>query len=340
MGLRYRKSINIGCGFRVNLSTSGIGYSWGVKGYRVTKKATGGTRTTVSIPGTGISYVTETSGKKATAAAKQSSEPQSSGSLTDYNYVQEVKSADLSELHSAEYEDFLKQVKIGRYIRTALVVATIISLAVWWLFCIMAIATIIFFIKSRNYIVYEFDEEQQKKWDELSAAWRDVAKSKSLQQITLSAKAKNVKTNAGIENSVATAQVKAGGYLPFYLRTNVKPVVFTLKDCTLAIMPDRLFVFNGLKVGALNYDDVNIKVTAVGFLETGKVPSDSEVVKHVWAAANKDGSRDKRYAGNKQYPVMKYGKVEMTSAQGLNVQFMFSNESAADKLDQVVNGEV
>ena len=63
MGLRYRKSIKMGP-FRINLSKSGIGYSVGVKGYRVTKKANGGYRTTTSIPGTGISHVTEHSGSK------------------------------------------------------------------------------------------------------------------------------------------------------------------------------------------------------------------------------------------------------------------------------------
>lgn len=62
MGWRYRKSINLGLGFRINLSKSGIGYSWGVPGYRVTKMANGGNRTTYSLPGTGISYI-EQSGK-------------------------------------------------------------------------------------------------------------------------------------------------------------------------------------------------------------------------------------------------------------------------------------
>ena len=58
MGMRFRKSKNFG-GFRVNLSKSGIGWSMGCKGARFTKKANGGTRQTLSIPGTGISYVTE-----------------------------------------------------------------------------------------------------------------------------------------------------------------------------------------------------------------------------------------------------------------------------------------
>lgn len=65
MGLRFRKSIGAGP-FRINFSRSGIGYSVGTKGYRVTKTANGKIRKTASIPGTGVSYVTETSAKKKT----------------------------------------------------------------------------------------------------------------------------------------------------------------------------------------------------------------------------------------------------------------------------------
>ena len=60
MGWRFRKSIDILGLFRINFSKSGIGFSYGVPGYRVTKTANGRTRKTVSIPGTGISHVSET----------------------------------------------------------------------------------------------------------------------------------------------------------------------------------------------------------------------------------------------------------------------------------------
>lgn len=56
MGYRFKKSIKAGP-VRVNFSKSGVGYSVGRKGFRVTKKANGGVRTTTSIPGTGVSYV-------------------------------------------------------------------------------------------------------------------------------------------------------------------------------------------------------------------------------------------------------------------------------------------
>lgn len=55
MGFRFRKSKKIGP-LRVNFSKSGVGYSVGGKGFRVTKRADGKTQTTASLPGTGIAY--------------------------------------------------------------------------------------------------------------------------------------------------------------------------------------------------------------------------------------------------------------------------------------------
>ena len=68
MGVRFRKSVKAGP-VRVTFSKSGVGYSVGGKGFRVTKKAKGGVRTTASIPGTGVSYVKDYgTGRKNTAA--------------------------------------------------------------------------------------------------------------------------------------------------------------------------------------------------------------------------------------------------------------------------------
>lgn len=61
MGLRFRKSKKVGP-FRVNISQKGVGWSVGVSGLRYTKKAGGGSRVTASVPGTGLSYVKESSG--------------------------------------------------------------------------------------------------------------------------------------------------------------------------------------------------------------------------------------------------------------------------------------
>ena len=70
MGFRLRKSINLG-GVRINLSKSGVGYSFGAKGMRITKCANGRTRNTVGIPGTGISYVSESGKAKREVESKE-----------------------------------------------------------------------------------------------------------------------------------------------------------------------------------------------------------------------------------------------------------------------------
>ena len=72
MGFRFRKSKNLGP-FRVTVSKSGVSTSFGGKGARITKTASGKVRTTPSVPGTGISYVTESGGgqKKKAKEAKR-----------------------------------------------------------------------------------------------------------------------------------------------------------------------------------------------------------------------------------------------------------------------------
>ena len=55
MGILFRKSFNFGP-FRLNLSKSGIGWSFGTKGIRYTKTAKGNSYGTFGIPGTGVSY--------------------------------------------------------------------------------------------------------------------------------------------------------------------------------------------------------------------------------------------------------------------------------------------
>ncbi len=61
MGFGFRKSFKIAPGVRFNVSSRGVGASVGVKGLRYSVNSRGQRRTTVSLPGTGLSY-TSTSG--------------------------------------------------------------------------------------------------------------------------------------------------------------------------------------------------------------------------------------------------------------------------------------
>ncbi|KAE9634425.1 MAG: hypothetical protein PWP07_299 [Epulopiscium sp.] len=64
MGLRMRKSIKLGKGVRVNFGKKGASLSFGTKGLRYSIHSSGRRTSSIGIPGTGISYVTSSGGKK------------------------------------------------------------------------------------------------------------------------------------------------------------------------------------------------------------------------------------------------------------------------------------
>lgn len=79
MGLRFRKSIKIAPGVKVNLNKSSTSVTVGTKGKHYTVNSKGKTTKTIGIPGTGLSYSTTSSNKpkKAYKKTKVSNEKKS-----------------------------------------------------------------------------------------------------------------------------------------------------------------------------------------------------------------------------------------------------------------------
>lgn len=80
MGLRFRKSVKIAPGVRVNVGNKSAGVSVGGRGARVSVNTSGRRTTSVGIPGTGLSYISSSSSgkKKNTPAEVDSPAPRAS----------------------------------------------------------------------------------------------------------------------------------------------------------------------------------------------------------------------------------------------------------------------
>lgn len=63
MKMTFRKTLNMGNGFRLTFSSRGVSISTKVGPMRVTRKANGNIRKTINIPGTGVSIYDERKGK-------------------------------------------------------------------------------------------------------------------------------------------------------------------------------------------------------------------------------------------------------------------------------------
>jgi hypothetical protein len=84
----------------------------------------------------------------------------------------------------------------------------------------------------------------------------------------------------------------------------------------------------------IDYHDVKITLSGVGFQEEETVPSDATVIGQTWKKSNKDGSRDKRFTNNYQIPLVRYGGLALKSGTGLWEEFLLSN---ADRLERFVD---
>ena len=336
MGLRFRKSINLGGGFRVNFSKSGIGYSWGGKGFRITKTASGKSRVTASIPGTGLSYSQVVpSGKRTTKNNNSTTNDDNHniGHINDNEYdTRDIKNADARTLVSEGLEEMLASANKSLFLWKANKIVLCISLILgcmirpFWILSAICIVLMIYFrINAIINMEYTFEDDKAIEISEKMHPLIKMTKSQKLWWISQTSKVKNIKYTAGANNVVKRNRCKASTKAPFPFKTNSLAVTFSCGKETVLFLPDKLFIIQGSKIGVLNYSDVSTTVHCQRFIEEETVPRDSQIIDYTWQYVNKSGGPDKRFQNNRKIPVCLYGKLEIRSAIGVNTDIMFSN---------------
>ncbi len=333
MGFRYRKSINLGGGFRINLSKKGVGYSWGIPGYRLTKSANGRLRQTMSIPGTGLSYVDELkSGKKRQGNNNYSHKP-----VNENDEMLEIGSADINEFQSAQYKDLIleieKRIKLNYISNILLGCILLIGIPPLVILPIIGgILKILIRTKLRVNLEYTFEDDTKHIYDKKVAIWLILNKSINKWQITHESEITNKKINAGAGRNIKRILLKIKRETPPYLKTNISPVVLALMKEKLIILPDKILIIRGSKIGAIGYENLNISTTQTRFIENGPVAKDAEIIDYTWQYVNKNGSPDMRYKNNKRLPVCLYGVIKIISPEGLNIEIQTSSIEVLQEL--------
>lgn len=340
MGFRYRKSISLGGGFKINLSKSGIGYSWGTKGYRVSRTARGTTRTTYSIPGTGISYVRESGNRRGSAApqnrnySRTVNQPQPS--ITMPSYVQgterAIQSANISQFKEAEegtISDALERTIKLNWIGCILLFGILLIPFSPFLALIPLVGLTLIVAAhtaGRVSLEYSFDAEKHDEHTRRIDAWQLLAEGNKEWQILSEQFNGNTKVHAGAGRTLKRVPCRIQKGHPYYIKTNVDTIQIPLHGKErLIILPDKVFFIRKRKVGMIDYSDFQITVSTTRFVETDPVPKDAQVVGQTWQYVNKNGTPDRRFKNNRQIPVCLYGRINLRSASGLNVELHISN---------------
>ena len=356
MGWRIRKSINVGLGFKINISKSGIGYSWGVPGYRKTRKANGGNRTTYSIPGTGISYVEETNSKNNFPYKLPRA-----NSLERYNLENtkqySVNNGEIDALSTPENKLFIDRLKsirsknlltwiIGIILLVVFVnLSDILPANIWsWIFLpvIGIIIALIELINSRRYIVIEYsiDKDITSLIKQRENALSYLYNCEKIWNIEQYGQVAYTRVNAGAATNVKRKKVALSyGKAPKYLRIVNDINLYQLKigKTRYLFLPDKILVVGFLQVGALRYHDIKITMEDTQFVENGVTPSDAIFLYNTWQYVNNNGTPDRRFNNNRQLPVYAYKIIYLNSATGLNVHLMVSSISKAKMFNQIWN---
>lgn len=353
MGWRYRKSINVGLGFRINISKSGIGYSWGVPGYRKTWEANGGTKTTYSIPGTGLSYIEESSSQR-----MQNGKLPRANSMERYNLenlkTYSVVNGKIDALSTPEnklFIDKIKSIKLKNFFTWLIGLSLIfiwscfhntIPENIWepmLLVLACVIVSFVIFINSRRFLLVEYNIDDDiapiiSKRNHAISFLNNCCKLWNIEQYQQVAYSR---VNAGTRTNVKRERVSVSySKTPRYLRivNDIKVYQLSIGGTRYIFLPDKILVVGFFQVGALRYHDISVALEYTQFIETEIAPRDATFLYNTWQYVNNNGTPDRRFNNNKQIPVYAYEKIFLRSATGLNLHLMVSSTEKAERFKE------
>lgn len=363
MGLRFRKSFNLG-GFRINLSKSGIGYSFGAKGVRFTKKAGGGTRTTLHIPHTGLSYVKDS--KKPARSGGSHAAPALQDRVQETEFYEEeiVESTPNEMIEKLNRADKLSPIfKVCRIIFPILAFAFLVTTfsiiangnavklvsegvekqvdgtafaIILGILGALSLGATLFFALQKIEVELQYDladEAYEKKYKSLSAGLSALRKNEKLWEVL--ADGNSVETITRVERE----EIK---FVPLesYIKTNLSIFEMQIYHKKLLFLPDLLAVKQQSGWVGIKYSEISATMQEVP-LEELAVPEDAEVISQRWFYANKDGSRDRRRQGN-NYEVYqcRYGGIYISSENALGINILCSSLKKAKEFYDAFYGYI
>lgn len=362
MGFYVRKSVSVGP-FRFNFSSSGVGVSAGVKGFRV---GTGPRGNYISVGRGGLYYrATFPAGTSRTMRTNPPAQPvpvpqvdnRPSQATPGVGPMVAIESADVSEMQDSSSTELLNELngKANRPNYWKWTAAA--SIILLWIiaktesptaliigFIVLAGLTIYVGIRDAlaktAVLCYQLDGPNEQSFEKLHSAFSDVSKCHKIWRIDSTGKVHDRKYHAGAGALITRKEISFGKGLPPNVKSNLEVPLVRAGAISLYFMPDRILVYSASGVGAVSYKDLQFYGEHQCFIETDSVPRDAEVVDHTWRYVNKNGGPDKRFKDNRKLPVALYEELHFRSSSGLNEVFQTSRHSVSEGLRSALRSMV
>lgn len=338
MGFYLRKGFNFGP-LRLNLSRSGLGASFGVKGARI---GIGPKGSYIHMGRGGLYYrQTLTPGRSHYVPSTPIPQPAPLQPSPPSN-AQEIKSSPAAALTDSSATELLKELNRvkKRTDRLPMVIipggAAIIVLlslqSATWMVALTAVAIAALALYARHTDVlngtailnYSLEPDAANEYSKLQAPFRQLAECERVWHIDATAHNADTKYHAGASVRMDRKETEPKFTKPPKVQCNIDVPVLQTNDVTLYFFPDRLLVYDSAGVGSVTYASLEVEGGENRFVESESVPRDSRQVDRTWRYVNKKGGPDRRFANNRELPVMQYGLLGFSNPQGLKAVFMCS----------------
>lgn len=353
MAWNYRRRIQIIPGVRLNLSKSGISTSIGVRGANLTL-GKNGTYLNTGIPGTGIYNRQKLSSG---LRSPDTSETIPFVKVQEIYGEKEIISNDVQEITSQDMQGVKDSILLAReqHIELSNDLAKIkISLASKKTFLTLSYVFLygLLFkkfqqnlkteIASKQEVItqlkeqinrchvnmkIDFDEDFLEKYNQVRNSFTNLCSSHKIWDVTSEHFQDRALTRSSAGKLVKKKEVKfITANLPFIKCDFNALFLKNANGADFFIYPYFVMMFSSdQKFAIIGMDELNFHHSDVRFTETGPVPHDSKIIEYTWVKVNKNGSRDKRFKGNYQIPVVKYGEFSLSTSTGVNEEYQISN---------------
>lgn len=354
MAWSFKRRVKIIPGVHLNLSKSGISTSVGVRGANVTL-AKSGTYLNTGIPGTGIYQRQKISRNGKTKQQDQFEYTQQTDNQT---YTEkEIISVDVQEITSQNMQGIKDSILLAHQQRIELnrdlqkvkakLASTKTKLTLSYIFIygliskgipkkiktdISAQKETIVELKNQIENCYvnleiDFDEEFQQKYKRLLETFKNLMNSNKIWDITNASLQNTVQSRSSAGTLVKKQEVRFGFKTLPDIKFDFDAMFFkNANGADLYFYPNFIIMFSSKhKFAIIGFEELDFYHSGVRFTETGIIPKDSKIIDKTWAKVNKNGTPDKRFKGNYQIPVVKYGEIKLSTDTGVNEEYEFSN---------------
>jgi hypothetical protein len=361
VGFRFRRSVRLFPGLRINLSKSGASLSLGGRGFHYTV-APKGTRVTAGIPGTGLSwteYSPHTNRSPISGSERSNSIshlapllPSTPAGFSEPPLVpiQSAAAEKISALSTSELAPILNSAHRRSRLSPLILFACLLLLIPAFasenqlLLGLVALLTTVFVPLSLYLDRYRRSVKIEYKLEglantvaaALAESFGELRNCNSIWSIRAEGRTADWKRHAGATGLVKRHKTHPRSQRPACIRGRAAFPCIAFGADEIYFLPDAALLMTPSSIAALRYQDFTTAVHVTRFIEDEAVPRDANVVGETWRYVNKNGGPDRRFNFNKRLPVCLYGEMDFQSAGGLSGRLQFSNSTAADRFSQVI----